>query len=49
MEHSPKYNQVLDFYKRNLWNEKMVRNAVIKDWITKDEFKEITNIPYEES
>ena len=29
-----------------LWNETMVRNAVKKGIITKDEFKEITGIDY---
>ena len=47
MEHSPKYKQVLDFYKRHLWTESMTRNAVAKEWITAEEFEEITGKAYE--
>lgn len=48
MEHSPKYDIVLTYYKRKLWDINRVRNAVIKNWITPDEFQEITGISYEE-
>lgn len=48
MEHSEKYSLVLDFYKRHLWTEKMTRNAVVKGWITEEEFQEITGRPYNE-
>ena len=45
-EHSNKYKIVLKYYKTNLWTIKMVRNAVIKNWITEIEFKEITGEEY---
>lgn len=48
MEHSPKFEKVKGYYDRNLWNEEMVRNAVVKGWITEEEYTEITNEPYEE-
>lgn len=48
MEHSKKYEKVKTYYDRGLWSESMVRNAVVKGWITSDEFTEITGEPYEE-
>ena len=48
MEYSKKFKEVLDFYKNNFWSERMVRNAVIKNWITESEFKEITGKQYKE-
>lgn len=52
MEHSPKYNMILEFYNRRingqrLWDEEKVKNAVEKSWITPEEFTEITGQPYE--
>ena len=47
-EHSPKYEMVLTFYIRKAWNIEKVRNAVVKGWITAEEFAEITGQPYEE-
>ena len=47
MEHSPKFNKVKTYYDKGLWNIEMVRNAVIKGWITEKEFTEITGKPYE--
>ncbi len=46
--HSPKYDRVLYYYRKGLWNIEMVRNAVIKGWITETEYEEITNQPYSE-
>jgi hypothetical protein len=46
IEHSEKYKLVANYYNRKLWNESKVRNAVIKGWITSDEFTEITGIQY---
>lgn len=46
MEHSPKYEMVRGFYMNNLWEERKVRDAVIKHWITEEEFKEITGKDY---
>jgi hypothetical protein len=44
---SPKYNLVKSYYDRGLWNLTMVRNAVVKGWITAQEFELITGEPYE--
>lgn len=46
MEHSPKYEKVKGYFDRNLWNEEMVRNAVVKGWITEEEFFEICGVEY---
>jgi len=48
MEHSPKYEKVKGYYDKGLWNEEMVRNAVVKGWITEEEFLLIINETYEE-
>ena len=40
------YQKIKDYYDKNLWNDEMVRNAVIKGKITQDEYKEITGIEY---
>lgn len=45
MEHSDKFIKVKDYYDAGKWNLQMVQNAVGK-WITKEEFKEITNQEY---
>lgn len=44
--HSPKYDKVKNYYDKGLWNEAMVRNAVVKGWITEEEYEEITGSPY---
>lgn len=44
---SPKYNKVKDYYDRGLWNKKMVANAVVKGWITPEEYESIVGEPYE--
>lgn len=36
------YKKVKDYYDRGLWTADMVRNAVVKDWITEEEFQIIT-------
>ena len=43
-----KFEKVKDFYERELWNISRVRNAVVKGWITAEEFETITGQPYEE-
>lgn len=53
-EHSPKYDTVKYYYEtikngKRLWNISQVRNAVVKGWITEEEFTEITGEPYDES
>ena len=47
MEHSPKYEKVKGYYDKGLWNEEMVRNAVVKGWITEEEYREIVGEDYE--
>lgn len=46
MEHSKNYDKVKVFYSRKLWDETRVRNAVVKGWITEEEFAEITRVSY---
>lgn len=48
MKHSEKFEKVKSYYDRGLWNETRVANAVIKGWITEDEYEEITGSPYVE-
>lgn len=43
---SKKFKTVKNFYDRGLWSIARVRNAVEKNWITEDEFKEITGEDY---
>ena len=43
---SKNYNKVKKYYNENLWNKKMVKNAVVKKWITPEEYKEITGEDY---
>lgn len=47
-QHSPKFALVKSYYVRGLWNEYRVSMAVVKGWITAEEFEEITGKPYEE-
>ena len=44
---SKKFNLVKRYYDNGLWNKVMVRNAVVKDWITAAEYEEITGEVYE--
>ena len=37
-----KYEKVKGYYEKGLWSIERVANAVVKGWITADEFKEIT-------
>lgn len=46
MAHSAKYATVKKYYDKGLWNIQMVRNAVAKNWITAEEFTEITGQEY---
>lgn len=46
MEHSKNYEKVKGFYGERLWNIIRVRNAVVKGWITEEEFAEITGKDY---
>ena len=40
--HSKKYAKVKLYYDRGVWTKEMVYNAVIKGWITEEEYEEIT-------
>lgn len=44
---SPKFNKVKNYYDKGLWNKTMVANAVVKGWITAEEYEIITGEPYE--
>lgn len=46
LTHSKKFQDVKDYYDSGLWSLKKVRNAVVKGWITAEEFKEITGLDY---
>ena len=41
-----KFDKIKSYYDAGLWNLAMVKNAVIKGWITAEEFKEITGQDY---
>lgn len=43
-----KFDKVKAYYDGGLWDIVRVRNAVIKGWITQDEFVEITGYMFEE-
>lgn len=47
-EHSSNYEKVKYYYDKGLWSIDRVHNAVIKGWITPEEFEEITGQHYEE-
>lgn len=47
MEHSAKYEKVKGYYDEGYWNTARVYNAVGKNWITPEEYEEITEDPYE--
>lgn len=44
MEHSARFEKVKDYYDSGLWNDERVKNAVIKGWITEEEYEEIIGI-----
>ena len=48
MEHSKKYELVKKYFDKGLWNKKKVHDAVVKEWITADEYEEIVAEGYEE-
>lgn len=43
---SKNFNKVKKYYEENFWNKEMVKNAVVKNWITEEEYKEITGEDY---
>ena len=46
-EHSEKYELVKGYYDSGEWKKKAVRNAVKRNWITAEEYYEITDEVYE--
>lgn len=46
MEHSKNFDKVKRYYDQGLWGINKVRQAVVKGWITEEEFKEITGQDY---
>lgn len=46
MEHSAKFAKVKKYYDNGLWTKTMVANAVVKGWITAEEYEEIVGEPY---
>ena len=45
-EHSEKFELVKRYYEAGAWKKKAVKNAVVKGWITDDEYEEIVGDPY---
>lgn len=45
-KHSAKFELVKGYYDDGIWKKKAVRNAVVKGWITGDEYEEITGEAY---
>ncbi|MBQ1780586.1 MAG: XkdX family protein [Bacteroidales bacterium] len=43
---SRKFEFVKAAYERGTWNKTMVRNAVVKGWITEEEYEIITGEPF---
>jgi hypothetical protein len=43
-----KYDKVKHYFDSGLWDETRVYNAVVKEWITEEEYKEITGNDFEE-
>lgn len=41
-----KYDKVRSYYERGLWSINRVRDAVVKNWITPEQYKEITGETY---
>lgn len=47
MKHSKNFEKVKSYYDSGLWTKEMVKNAVVKRWITAAEYEEITGEPYD--
>ena len=43
---SKHYEKVKDYYDRGLWSVEKVRQAVVKGWITEEEYALIVNESY---
>lgn len=44
---SKNFEKVKKYYDNGIWNKTKVKNAVVKKWITEEEYKEITGEDYE--
>ena len=44
-----KFEAVKKYFDLGMWSEQKVKNAVIKGWITAEEFKTITGKTYKEN
>ena len=44
--HSAKFEKVKYYYDTKRWSLDMVKNAVLKGWITEEEYTEITGLEY---
>ncbi len=47
MNHSKNYEKVKYYYDHGLWSVDRVRQAVVKGWITEEEYREIVGEDYE--
>lgn len=45
-EHSERFYMVKENYDCSFWKKKAVKNAVVKGWITAEEYAEIVGEPY---
>lgn len=45
--HSKKYYDIKMYYETDRWTLTMVQNAVVKSFITKEEYTEITGLEYQ--
>lgn len=48
MSKSRMFDKVKKYYDDNRWNEANVRNAVVKGWITREEYRLITGVQYDQ-
>lgn len=44
--HSKNFDKVKQFYDWGCWSKNMIKQAVVKGWITATEYKEITGEKY---
>lgn len=44
---SKRFEQVKSYYDKGYWTKEMVHNAVVKGWITEDEYIEIVGVDEE--
>lgn len=47
LKNEQKVQRCKKYFDEGLWNIAMVKNAVVKGWITSEEFEEITGVEYE--